>query len=503
VTNPDVLSEFLRRRELTELQASWHNAFFPAQREYVTSETKNIVSLCSRRAGKSIGNAGRLLRTAVAHPGEMSLYISLTKNNSRLIVGRALMDLSRKYDLKLRMKEIDQRLMCIHPNGHMVWLSGAKNRVDFEQFRGYKFAEIIVDEAQLYGLWLKEVVEDVLEPCVGDLDGAIALSGTPGPIPVGFFHAITTGEDVDHEGSRIPKWETHHWTVAENVHFRPNDGGGAAWRDLIRRRRGWQPDHPTLLREYYGLWVKDDNALVYPFDAAEGADGAPGRNVYESLPPGDYIYVIGVDIGYTDNTAFVVLAMRRDHPEVYVIEATTHENMIPARIATHLLSLRREYGPAKIVIDAAARGYIEEFRQRYHLACESSEKQNKLGYIDMLRGDIMSGVVKFNVRDTAPLLDEMMALQWKEDRTGPDERFPDHCCDALLYSFRALRPYYRPEIEGPPPGSPEAEQLAMEAYKASLEEKIEIRQQAKWKQLRKRFDKLIKQSEHNKRLKRR
>lgn len=481
----DPLKELLRRKEAEAQRDRWLDAFFEHQRGYVRSRGKLLTALCSRRAGKSIGNAGRLVRAADRHPGEMSLYVSLTKNNSRMIVGRALMDLSRRYELNLRIKEVDQRLMCIHPNGHYMWLAGAKNRVDFEQFRGYKFGEVIVDEAQLYGSWLKEVMEDVLEPCIGDLDGAIALTGTPSPLPVGFFHSVTTGDDVDEFGEPIPQWETHHWTVADNVHFR--SGRGAEWRDEVRRRRGWSPEHPTLLREYYGLWVKDLGALVYPLDLkpvlTESGDTAPGRNAFWDLPYSHepYSYVIGVDIGYTDDTAFVVLGFRRGHPEIYVVEAGTHTNMIPSKVAAELMRLRQKYGPLRIVIDAQAKGYIEEFKARYGIACEGSEKLNKMAYVDMLRGDIMSGVVKLHPHKARDLVDEMAILQWNEDRDGIDERFPDHVCDAMLYGWRATRTYYRPELNGPPPGSPEWVNKPVADHKESLIKVVDQQLWQKWK----------------------
>jgi hypothetical protein len=481
------VEELLRRKVVKKAKLDWLAAFFDEQRGFVTSESKLLAALCSRRAGKSIGNAGRLLRAAEKFPGEGSVYVALTKNNARMVVGRALMDLSRRYDLNLRIKEVDQRLHCVHPNGSYIWLAGAKNRVDFEQFRGYHFAEIIVDEAQLYGGWLHEVVEDIIEPCVGDLDGAIALTGTPSPLPLGYFHSVTTGEDVDEHGSRIPQWETHHWTVAENRHFRPADGGGAAWRDTIRARRGWGEDHPTLLREYYGRWIKDLGALVYPIDMARGPGGEPARNEYVDLPPGEYTYVIGVDVGYTDDTAFVVLAFRRGFPEVYVVEASTHSHMIPTRIATHLMRLRAAYGPAKIVVDAAARGYIEEFKQRYGISCEGSEKQNKVAYATMLRGDITSGIVKMHRRRAGPLIDQCRILQWKEDHTAIDARFEDHIADAFLYGWRATRTFYRPELEGPEVGTEEWINAESVKHKGDLIKSVDRQLRASWQALKDSF----------------
>lgn len=485
------LRELVRRSESKNEAEAWRNAFFPQQLAFVASESKTVAAICSRRAGKSIGNAGRLIRAAAKYPGEISLYISWTKNNSRLVVGRALMELSRKFNLGLVLKEIDQRLMCIHPNGHYIWLAGAKNRVDFEGFRGYKFAEVVIDEAQTYGGWLREVVEDVLEPSLGDLNGSIALTGTPAPLPIGFFHSVTTGDDVDEFGSVIPAWETHRWTVAENIHFRPNDGGGAAWRDSVRTKRGWSLEHPTYMREYLGLWVKDLGALVYPFDSAPIRDPLtdtmlPGRNVFYDNPQGDLRYAIGVDVGYTDETAFVVFGYKEGSPEIYVLEAQSYEGMIPARVAAHLQRLLENYPRAKIVVDAAAKGYIEEFKQRYQIPCTGSEKQQKLAYVEMLRGDMISGNIKIHPRRASQLIDQLLTIQWKEDRTGIDERFQDDLADAYLYGYRACRTHYRPQLEGPAVGSPAYINAESVAHKRDLEKKVRQQMLKGWHALKKR-----------------
>lgn len=451
------------------MRAAYLGSLFAEQRAYVTDTSKTVAGLCSRRAGKSWGNAARLKRASDRHPGEMSLYVALTKNNARMIVGKALAEMSRKYALGLVLKEVDQRLMCIAPNGHHMWLAGAKNRIDFEQFRGYKFGEVIIDEAQLYSAWLQEVVEEILEPCVGDLDGAIVLSGTPSPLPIGFFHSATTGLDQSADGTPIPQWSTHTWTVGENVFFR--NGQGRAWRSEVQKRRGWTEDHPTLLREYFGRWVRDEGALVYPYDAAKNAWSG-------ELPPGQWFYALGVDLGASGTTAFVVLACRQNHPELYILECETWSGLIPSRIAAYIEAYKQRYKFARIVVDEGGlgKGYADEFNQTYGIGCEPAEKTQKRGYIELARGDMMSGVVKINPFKARELVNEMQALQWNEERTDVDDRFPDHACDAFLYGSRALHPWYRPELVGPEPGTPAW--LAAEMAKAKKERAKQIRERS-------------------------
>lgn len=463
--------EFLRRRGVT-IEPRWVRECFPAQRAFVCDESKNVAALCSRRAGKSHGKARRLLRAAERHPGEMSLYVAKTKNNARMIVGKALTEVSRLHGLGLVLKEVDQRLMCVHPNGHHIWLAGAKHREAFEDFRGYKFAEVQVDEAQLYGAYLQGVIEEVLEPCTGDLDGAIVLSGTPSPLPIGFFHAVTTGLDTDAEGGSIPKWPTHHWTMAENLYFR--GGRGDDYREAIRVKRNWQLDHPRYVREYLGQWVHDAESLVYPYDAKRNAWTDP-------LPEGAWIYVLAVDLGASKlerTTSFTLLGYRRDYPEVFILKSYKRAGMIPTRIAAEIARIRADYRLSHIVVDHGGLGigYIAELNELHGIPAEPVENKSKLAFVEFLRGDLLSGTVKVIPSECRDLLDEWALVQWKEDRTGIDERFEDHASDGALYGHRACKAYYRPTEEGPKPGTPEAVNLEMRRHKAAEQKKLREQQ---------------------------
>lgn len=464
--------QWLRERERERTVAS--AAEFTAQRAYVEDNAKTVAALCSRRAGKSYGNALRLLRAAELHPGELSLYVAQTKNNARMICGRALQESARARGIRVTMREVDQRLHAVLSNGHHVWLAGARHREAFEDFRGYAFAEAIVDEAQFYGAYLQEVVEEILEPALGDLDGALCLTGTPSPLPVGFFHAVTTGLDVSLEdGAPIPRWSTHTWTVAENRYFRA--GQGAAWLEDIRRRRGWSEQHPTYRREYCGEWVHDPGALVYQVSAES--------NLYDERPiDGDWSRVLGVDLGYEDSTAWVVCAYRRGHPEVWVEHVEKRQHLIPSAVAAHTQRLRDEHRPSVIVVDAGGlgKGYVEEFKQRYGLPVEAAEKREKIAFVTMLGGDLRSGVVKIHRTRCRGLLEELQALQWTDDRTAIDERTEDHAADALLYAWRACRTRYRPELDGPAPGTPEALEAEARAEKARVAAEIQKRARKAW-----------------------
>lgn len=455
-------------RKLGRIEPDYVAAAFAEQRGFVTDPSKNVGACCGRRSGKSVGLAARLLRASEKHPGEMSLYIAQTKNNARMIVGRALMTMSRLHGLNLVMKEVDQRLNVIHPNGAHMWLAGAKHREAFEDFRGHKFSEIQVDEAQFHGMYLQEAVEEVLEPALGDLDGAMVVSGTPSPLPIGFFHAVTTGMDNDGFGRPIPQWSHHHWTMAENTFFRR--GEGDKYREEIRVKRGWHAEHPTFLREYMGLWVHDPASLVYPFShALNGWDGV--------MPAGRAVHTIGLDLGSSmveRSTAFAVLSTVPGQPEVYLRECYKRAGLTPARIAAELERLRGEYPTATIVVDTGGLGggYLEQFND-WGIPCEPARKADKVGRMELLRGALEAGTFRVHGTRCRDFVDEVSVLQWNEERTDVDDRFADHACDAVVYAHGAVSAVYRPEQTGPEVGSPEWTNAQVSGEKAKRAKEIQ------------------------------
>ena len=233
------------------------------------------------------------------------------------------------------------------------------------------------------------------------------------------------------------------------------------YREEMRLKRNWAEDHPTFLREYFGEWVHDTEALVYPYEASRNAigraDSVDPREQARAIPDAPMHKVLGIDLGYEDSTAFVLLGYVPGYPRVFVLESWKRQHLIPSAIAAHINQWKQTHRPGQIVADAGAlgKGYVEEFNQRYGLGVAYAEKQHKMAYVEMLRGDISSGALLFDPFKTRDLLDELAVLQWNEDHDGFDERFQDHCADALLYAWRACKAGYRPEFEGPRVGSPE------------------------------------------------
>jgi hypothetical protein len=450
----------------------------PAQRAFIDDPDKRRSALCGRRAGKSRVLGIWHYDAARDNPGSLSLCVARTKGNARRILwSQSLSEVNAQLKLGLTLKEEDGQLMVLVPTKGepaRIWLAGCQDRGEVDKFRGNKFLRASVDEAQSLDPILEELVEDVIDPALADLDGDLALSGTPGVVPAGYFFEITTGD-----GGR-KKWSTHHFTVRDNPYFRPKYGGGAKYLEELLGMRGWTPEHPTYRREWLGEWVTDGGALVFPYNA--------GRNCFfdEDMPhDGDWRFALGIDLGAGEEptTAFVTAAYRRGHPEIWIVEAAMMAQGTPSKIAREIQRRRAERRLEVIVIDEGAlgKGYADEFRAEYCLPVEPAQKLHKRAYIELVGGNMLTGQIRIHRFKARPLIDEISVLPWDEERKEPDSRYADHAAHAFLYVCRAIHPMYRPELSPPTPGSVEWHEQERIARRKAAQKKA--RDQAKGKGL--------------------
>lgn len=314
--------------------------------------------------------------------------------------------------------------------------------------RGYSAVDLLIeDEAG-------EVPDDLhetIKPMLQVSDGTMFLMGTPKG-PKGHFARIW------HDGG--DEWEKSRSTAWENPRVNK--------KKLEREREHCERMGKALWfqQEYECAFIATGAGLVYPFDRKKNACERLRTDI------GGWQFVLGIDYGFTESTAYVVLGWQRNDPNVYVVESFKREKLLASEAADVALGLTRKYPFARMVGDVGGlgKGYVEEARRRYRLPIEKAEKNNKRGYIDMFNADLRSGHIKV-MPGNEELLAEWAALPWNEDRESPADDYDDHLADACLYAWRATYGFLE-EIRklGPLPGSQEA--LAAEAEEM-LDRRIE------------------------------
>ena len=415
---------------------------FAEQNAFILDSEKRKALLCSRRAGKTRTLVSYLILTSLLYPSSKSVFISLTRASAKRIVWPTFLELNDRYHLGLEfnISELSIRFR----NGSIIFITGANTESEIAKLRGSHYRLVVIDEAQDFREHIDALIRDVIEPALGDTRGTLCLAGTPRVFCYGVFFDITTG--------KRPNWSTHKWTVISNIFFHDP----AAWLAETREAQGWSEETPAFRCEYLGEWVKAEDELVYHYDAL--------LNSVEALPasagglPIEWSYILGIDVGFEDDTAFNIGAFTENLPNFYLIKTEKHKHLIPSVIAKIILELQEAWEPVRIVMDCGAlgKGYAEEFRQRHSIPIIAAEKRDKAAFIELMNGDLRTGKVKLVEADCLPLITEWDALQWDAGRRGENPRQPNHCADAALYAWRDSRHYTHKAIpDGPVKGSTE------------------------------------------------
>lgn len=474
----------------------------------VANGVKSLSTRCPRRAGKSFGFTALALWYGERFPGSRVLIISLTLKSTRenywAGAPGGIFFQNSEYDLGLKFNHTDS--VWLHQNGSRGRLAGAETRADIEYLRGAAAeADVcIIDECKSFAPdLLAELIRDVVEPGLMTRDGVLVIGGTPGSIPVGPFYDATSelaraeeicegcgkahptcvpvGREDDAVYSCPLFRETmaelprlHTWTLEDNSH---TDRTRNQWKRALRNKRknSWSDDHPTWRREYLGEWVTDATDLVYAWAGARAANKDVCWVPLEKdltkvnptgLPPelGPWHLVMGLDIGYVDESAFVLAAYSETVKELRHVHDFKRSEMLCDDFAEEVLATIERFGlPEAIVADtggAGAKMLIETINARYGLGILPAEKKDKQAHVELINSDFAAGRVK--IIPGTDLAHELAGLQWDLSRnskiilarTGSlreDPKCPNHLCDALLYLWRYSHHYFSephaPQIE--------------------------------------------------------
>lgn len=203
------------------------------------------------------------------------------------------------------------------------------------------------------------------------------------------------------------------------------------------------------LRE--GLWIRDDQGLVYKFNSGLNRVSMSFANVErDPAERAKWRFVLGIDYGFNDECAFVVLGWRAHERTVYIVESHKEAEMTPSDAAQKAHSFEQRYKFDAIVGDTGGlgKGYAEEAKNRFRIPIVAAEKNNKRGYIDLMNGALRKGELLLLPGNDA-LEKEWNTLPWNERRDKESPGFANHLADATLYAWRSATAFL--EQDAPPP----------------------------------------------------
>lgn len=437
---------------------------FPTQNAFILDPSRYIDAQCSRRAGKTNGLAIRFFRTMEKHPGSQCIYLALTFESAKDIMMPALKELNDKHSLGCTFTDG----IMTHPNGSRLKLMGADMKNFIKRIKGRKFPGIAIDEAQDFGTHLQSLVDDVLTPCIADYeDGWLALTGTPGPVPQGYFFSVTQ--------HRKYGYSHHEWTILDNIYM-PNPADFIS--DMMQRRE-WQEDHPTLLREWRNKWVLDVQALWVRYNAAVSD--------FLELPKllgTKWHYILGIDIGFNDADALAVLAYSEDSRDTYLVEEVISKKQGLTELVDQVKALQGRYDFSRMVIDEGGLGkkLAEEMRRRHSIPVQPADKARKQENVELLNDMLRRGTFKAKAKSRFAQDSYLVQVDW--DKSTPQKivvkkKPHSDIIDAVLYAARESPTFaYEAPKKGPQKGSKEwaeaQEDALFEQATAHFERQLEL-----------------------------
>lgn len=417
---------------------------FDKQLAFVEDPAPFKIAVCSRRSGKTVACAAHLIDTAIKHKDIICLYITLAASNAKKLIWKELKAINKNY--KLGGVANDTELSLTFPNGSIVYCSGAKDSSEIEKFRGLAIKLCYIDECQSFRQYIKDLIDDIIEPALLDYAGTLCLIGTPGAVPAGYFYECWNN-DV---------WSKHKWTFWDNPHIPVKSG--KTHQELLDRtlkRRGIDVSNPSVQREYFGQWVLDTESLLIKYDK--------DKNHFIQLPTHikKWEYVMGVDIGWRDADAICILAWSDDSPITYLVEELITPKQGITELAEQMIAMQKKYSIAKIIMDMGALGKKigEEIIKRHQIPVEAADKVRKMENIEILNDSLRTG--RFMAKSNSRFAQDSYLVEVDRDKSTPERikvssAFHSDIIDAVLYGFKFSPAYaYTPPENKPKPGTKE------------------------------------------------
>ena len=415
-----VLKKLLSR---SQSKIRWFNTSFPEQLAFLKDPAPLKAALCTRRAGKSYGIGELACKTAMENPGVSIGIIGLTRDSIKKIYFKDIIDvLNRKHGLNIHVNRTE--LSCQFPNKSVIYFAGADaNEEEMNKFLGQKYKLVVIDEAGHYkNIDLKKLVEDILEPAVTDLRGQIILIGTPSNFIDSYFYHVTE--------KHVPGWSVHRWNCLQNPHV------AAQVAEFLTRAKARNPNienDPGYKQHWLGQWEVDLGARIYKFD--------PEINTMGNVNFAGYQFILGIDLGYEDASAFVVGAWSHYDQTLHIVHAESESHLDLSQVETRIRRLQSLYNIGTIVIDGASKQGVEELQKRFSLGFQRADKQGKKDFIEIMNNDFLMKRIDVSAQGCKPLIKEWSALIWdsKAREKGKWEEArscANHCADAALYMWR-------------------------------------------------------------------
>jgi hypothetical protein len=409
--------------------------------------------MAGRRAGKTEANILKAV-DMTAEPDKNVLIIALTQETCMKLYWRGIVDLLETlgWDIESANK-VDGAITL--GNGSTIVLKGNNSTTDREKFRGASWDLVIIDEVQSQQA-LPYLVNDVIEPTLIDRQGQLILSGTGARVKGTYWETLWN----DDKGALKLNW---------NLSNNPFIPDYQKVLEQIKEDKGLTDDSPLFQREYLGLCVYDIDAMVWRLNDLNYYTDVEFKQWVESQPVADIRFTAGLDYGYSDNDAFVIICYSSSRPEKYIIHEYKRnrtgitelyqaiKERMDAVLNNPLFNIQQNtsniFADPKpdidknfyIFCDTNEQKISQEFRTQYNLPTTNAYKYDKDLAIELLQEEVRKGFLK--IKRGSLFEDESFKTIWKRNdrdeltRKIDDDNFHPDLSDAIIYSLRWIWKY--------------------------------------------------------------
>jgi phage terminase large subunit len=367
-----------------------------------------ICAALSRRLGKTyIANIAAQLVTLV--PGCHVLIMSPNYNLSTISF-----DLQRNlintFDLEVSRNNLKDRIIELS-NGSTVRM-GSVSQVDSCVGRSYDF--IIFDEAALSSDG-EDAFNVALRPTLDKPNSKAIFISTPRGKKNWFSRFYARGFSEE-----FPQWISIHADYLENKRMKQEDVDEAK---KSMSREEFEQEYMASFNSYVGQVFRAFTT----------------KDIIEELPEtlGDHEVFAGLDPGYRDPTAFVVIIYEFTTDTFYIVEEYQSNEGATDVHAKAIQDLINNYRIGNIFIDSAAAQFAGDLAYTYDISTTKSKKDLLPG-IAHVQTLFEMGKVKVLSR-CSQTIDALGMYQWKESGSEKTEKpihnIYSHLCDAVRYAL--------------------------------------------------------------------
>lgn len=356
-----------------------------------------------------------------------ALYLALTLDSAKAILWDVVEQLL--IDKKVEYRANKQAGTFDLANGSHIKFAGLdSNYREMRKILGQKFAIVGIDECGSMTQDMETIVNQMIIPALTDEMGDLILLGTAEAIPNTYFQKVMDGH--------VPGWHLEKWDTSQNPYMAKN------WQmelDRILTTNPLAKEASWFKAHYLNIWAIDDALRIYRLSD------------YNFVPKLEYKkrprHIIGVDLGFNDDCAFVVGTYFQGDPTLYIEKSFKLPELDITDTANAIKSLLKDYQDATLVVDGANKQGVKEMRNRHKLGLKAAQKEDKFTFMRILKDDFIQNRVQIVEPNNKQLIDELNALMKVKDADQEDPRCQNHLCDAALYMWREARAYIeQPEI---------------------------------------------------------